>query len=284
MEARLRLMSRPAAGHLVIAGLLASLVLAGCGSSEAVKQVTAEDRFKHAKALFDDKEYLEAISEFNVITVQDQGSAFAADAQFYLAESRFMRGEYLLSAFEYNVLRRSYPASPRLPESQYKIALSYYNLSPGWPLDQQYTKKAIDEFQSFVEYFPKNSLVPDADAKIKELNGRLAGKEYQTARLYSTMEYYRAALMSYEEVIEKYHDTEFAPLAFQGKIELLISRNHYREAGTEIDRFLTRYPNSVLKSRMESLKQTADGQIAAGHNVDSNAPPKPILPAEAPQP
>jgi hypothetical protein len=35
---------------------------------------------------------------------------------------------------------------------------------------------------------------------------------------------------------------------------------------------------------MESLKQTADGQIAAGHNVDSNAPPKPILPAEAPQP
>ncbi len=265
--------------------LLGALAAAGCGgSSSVVKQVSPEDRFKHAKELFDDRDYLEAINEFNVITVQDQGSAFAADAQFYLAESRFRRGEYLLAAFEYNVLKRSYPASPRVPEAQYKMALSYYELSPKAPLDQQYTRKAIDEFQSFVEYYPANALVKDAAAKIQELNTRLAKKQYETAKLYTTMEYYRAAMMSFDEVIEKYHDTEYAPQAYQGKVELLISRNHYREAAAETDRFLTRYPNSVLKATMDSLKQRAEREIAAGHNIDSNAPPKAPPALEVSQP
>jgi outer membrane protein assembly factor BamD len=72
-----------------------------------------------------------------------------------------------------------------VPEAQYKLALSYYELSPRAPLDQQYTRKAIDEFQSFVEYYPNNPLVKDAAEKIRELNTRLAKKQYETAKLYS---------------------------------------------------------------------------------------------------
>ncbi len=146
-------------------------------------------------------------------------------------------------------------------------------LSPKSTLDQQYSKKAIEEMQTFVETYPADPHVSDANVKIKELTERLAKKEYDTARLYVTMDYYRAALMSFDEVIEKYHDTEFAPQAFEGKVNLLMARNHYREAGLEINRFLVRYPNSVLKTTMESLKETASREVELGHNVDS-APPK----------
>src|SRR5512146_1632306 len=142
-----------------------ALVAAGCGSSEkSTTQMGVEERFTHAKALFDDKDYLEAINEFTVITLQYQGSAHAADAQFYLGECRFQRGEYLLASFEYGVVKRNYPASPRVQEAQYKLALSYYMLSPKSSLDPQYTKRAIDEFQQFVEYYPSSPLVADADA------------------------------------------------------------------------------------------------------------------------
>jgi major membrane immunogen (membrane-anchored lipoprotein) len=41
--------------------LAAALYAVGCGSSEAVREMTVEDRFKHAKELFDDHDYLEAI-------------------------------------------------------------------------------------------------------------------------------------------------------------------------------------------------------------------------------
>ncbi|HTX99985.1 MAG TPA: outer membrane protein assembly factor BamD [Bacteroidota bacterium] len=258
---------------LMFVSLVIPVLLAGCGSSEAVKELTADDRFKHAKALYDDRDYLEAINEFTVITLQNQGSSVAPEAQYYLAECRFDRGEYLLAAFEYQVLRRNYPASPRVGDAQYKLGLCYYNLSPRSSLDQEYTRKAIDEFQSFVEYYPQNQNVPDADAKIKELTIRLAKKQYDTARLYSVMEYYKAALMSYDEVIEKYHDTEYAPLAYEGKIDLLMSRHHYREAKEEIDRFLAKNPNSVLRNRFETQAKTAEREIQLGNNVESGATP-----------
>jgi len=259
-------------GCLLFATLML-FVLPGCGSSDTTKDMAAEARFAHAKELFDDEDYLEAINEFNVITLQNQGSSVASEAQYYLAECRYRRGEYLLAAFEFQVLIRSYSASPRQAEAQYKIGLSYYMLSPKSTLDQQYSKKSIEELQTFVETYPADPHVSDANVKIKELTERLAKKEYETARLYVTMDYYRAALMSFDEVIEKYHDTEFAPQAFEGKVNLLMARNHYREAGLEINRFLVRYPNSVLKTTMESLKETASREVELGHNVDS-PPPK----------
>lgn len=271
---------------IVVSGLslVSMLLLSGCGgTTQAVKEMTPEQRFKHAKELFDDGSYLDAINEFTVITLQNQGSAVAPEAQYYLGECRFKRGEYLLAAFEYQVLRRNYPASPLVADAQYKLGLCYYELSPRSSLDQDYTHKAIDELQAFVEYYPKDPRVKDADEKIQEMTLRLAKKQYETARLYSVMEYYRAAIMSYDEVIEKYHDTEYAPLAYEGKIKLMMSRRHYREAKDEVDKFLTRYPNSVLRSRFEDFRKEAEREIQLGNNIDSGtAPAQRVLP-EAPQ-
>lgn len=246
----------------VLAGVL--IVFQGCGGSEQVTTLSVEARFARAKTLFEKGDYLDAINEFTVITLQYQGSQFAADAQYYLGECRFMRGEYLLSAFEYGVLKRSYPASARVPEAQYKLALSYYNLSPRPSLDQQYTAKAIDEFQSFIEYYPSNPLAADADAKIKELNNKLAKKLYEAARQYVTLEHTKAAIKYFDDLIERYHDTDYAPLAYLDKVELLIGRKRYAEATEELERFLARYPNSVLRGRADELKSRLEKESRGG--------------------
>jgi outer membrane protein assembly factor BamD len=240
-----------------------ALVLAGCGGGEVTKVMTVEERFAHAKMLFDKGNHLEAINEFTVITLQYQGSAFAADAQYYLGECRFGRDEYLLAAFEYSVVKRNYPASPRVADAQYKLGVCYYTLSPRSALDQQYTRRALDELQSFVEYYPSHTMAVDAEAKIKDLTVRLAKKQYDTAKLYRTMEFYRAAIFYFDDVIEKYHDTEYAPLSSIDKVELLIGRNHYTEAAAEAKRFMERYPNSVLRGRMETLKKNIDEELSS---------------------
>ncbi len=246
--------------------LVVLLALLGCGSSDQATTGGPEERFTHAKKLFDNGDYLEAINEFTVITLQFPGSAVAADAQFYLGESQFARGQYVLAAYEYGVVKRNYSASPRVPEAQYKLALSYYELAPKAELDQQYTHKAIDEFQTFVEYYPANPLVPDAEKKIAELTDRLAKKSYDTARQYRTLDYYRSALFYYDDVIENYHDTQYAPLAFLEKIEILIDHRRYKDARQDLNRFLARYPNSVLRSRADDLQRRLSSE------PDENAP------------
>jgi outer membrane protein assembly factor BamD len=232
-----------------------------CSSNETTTNATAEERFAKAKALFDNGDYLEAINEFNVITLQYQGSTVAADAQFYLAECRYQRGEYLLASYEYQTLRRNMPTNPHAEEAMYKLGLCYYTLSPRSRLDQQYTRRAIDEMQAFIDYYPKSALVPEAASKIQELNTRLAKKEYDAAQLYSTMEYSKAAIFYYDSVIEKFHDSEYAPLAYLGKTELLIARKKFREAKIEITRFIEKHPNSVLRSRADKLNEQIDAEL-----------------------
>jgi outer membrane protein assembly factor BamD len=236
----------------------------GCGSSESTTMLSPEERFRNAMALFNDEDYLAAINEFTIITLQHQGSAYADSAQFYLGECRFRRGEYLVAATEFGYMHRSYPASPLSAEAQYKLALSYYRLSPVSVLDQQYTKRAIDEFQSFVEYYPANPHVSSADSMIMELNTRLAKKAFETAELYEVMEYYKASTLSYDEVIEKYHDTQYAPIAYLGKTRVLLARKRAHEAATTLQRFYERFPNSVLKSAADKLKNDVDAALREG--------------------
>jgi len=247
------------AGILLLAAVFAAGP--GCSSSEEAVKSSPEQLFTKAKALYEDGDYLGAINEFTVLTLQAQGSAVGAEAQFYLAECRYQREEYVLAAYEYGVFKRSYAANAKVADAQFKLAMSYYNLSPKFALDQQYTRRAIDEFQTFVEYYPGNPLAVQADERIKELNTRLAQKQYETARLYVKMEYYRAALLSYDQVIEKFHDTEYAPLAYLDKVQLLVDRERYEEAFAEVKRFIARYPNSPLIGRGEELKETIDAEL-----------------------
>lgn len=256
---------------VIFLGLVAAAaVLPACGSSDLFTNLSADDRFELGKKAFDDEDYLAAMEHFTAVTVQFPGSGVADDAQFFLGESRFARGEYLLAAYEYETLRKSMPASPLVPLAQYKIGLCYYQLSPKPPLDQKYTAKAIDELQTFIEYYPTHELVVDAEAKIRELNNRVAKKDYDTAVLYMKLEYYKAALFYFNSVLEKYHDSEYAERAHLGKIEALIARKRFEEARVETEKFLARFPNSEYRSTIEALQNDIDKNLRGRSAADEN--------------
>ncbi len=247
------------------------LVWTGCGGSKEAAPSTVEERFNQAKKMFEDGDYQEALAQFRIITLQFQGSGFAGDAQFYLGECHFARAEYLLAAFEYSTLKKNYASNSHVPDAQYKIGLCYYHLSPKSVLDQQYSRKAIDELQTFLDYYPTNPHVPDAEAKIKELNDRLAKKTYETAQQYEKLDYTKAALFYYKSVIDNFHDTDYAPLAYLARVQLLMNRKRYQEAKDEVEAFLARYPNSVLRSKAEALRKNIDAALQSAAPQPANA-------------
>ncbi|HLF19513.1 MAG TPA: outer membrane protein assembly factor BamD, partial [Bacteroidota bacterium] len=185
----------------------ASVTFSACESEETTQQVSVEKRFSVGMKNFQDEEYLDAIEDFKIVTLQFQGSRLADDAQFYLAESRYLREEYVLAAYEYDLLLRTMPTSEFVARARFRKALCYYSLSPDSYRDQGYTRKAIDEFQAFLEYNPTDSLATGAEAKIAELNMKLAEKEYENGIIYMRMEYYKSASISFDFVLEKFHDT-----------------------------------------------------------------------------
>lgn len=233
----------------------------GCSSSQETLDQSAEEKFKYAKSLYDNEDYLEAVNEFSNIILQYPGNPVVDDAQFYLAQTRFKRKEYILAGYEYSKLIKNMPASEFVPEAQYMLADCYYMLSPDYTLDQRYTKNAVKEFQSFIDFFPTNEKVPDAEVKIHELNDKLAHKEYNTAYIYEKLEDYKAALIYYNNVIDIYHDTQYAPTAMYKKIQLLVFRNRKAEAYDECNRFLTRYPNDDRAKELQELKNSLQSSV-----------------------
>jgi outer membrane protein assembly factor BamD len=121
-------------------------------------------------------------------------------------------------------------------------------------LDQAYTKKAVEEFQAFIDFFPADKKVESATAKIKELNERIAEKEYQAALIYEKMEYERAAIKYYGNVTEYYHDTKFAPQALYRKIQLEVKKGMNSEAMSDIAVFLSRYPDDTNAKEVQETE------------------------------
>ncbi len=232
-----------------------AIIISSCSSSKEVESLSAEEQFKLAMKNFEKENYLEAIENFKIVTVQYQGSSYADDAQFYIAESRFLRGEYILAGAEYDMLVRLMPSSSFVPIARYKRALSFYNLSPKSQLDQKYTKLAIDDFQTFIEYSPKDTLVPDAEQKISELTNKLALKIFESGKLYYRMEFYKAAISYFDYVIEIYHDTEFADDAFLWKARSYHERKDDVSALRTLEQLFEKFPASTVADEANELKK-----------------------------
>lgn len=235
--------------------MMLGLFLAGCSSDAPIGEMGPGERYEYAKKLFDDEDYQDAIRQFEAILLQYPASDVADDAQYYLGMTRFERSEYLLAAYEFSRLINNMSTSSYVPEAQYTLACCYYELAPPVALDQRYTRKAIDEFQAFINFFPKDPRVPDSEVKIKEMNYRLAQKEYNSAVIYEKMDYTKAALQYYQNVVDYYHDTEFAPRALYQKIQLLVSKDRNKEALRDIDIYLTRYASAPESQAITALKE-----------------------------
>lgn len=246
-----------------------ALAIGACSSEELIEQLTPQERFDRAMNYFREGDYVEAEKEFRVVVLQFQGTALADDAQFYLGECQYMREQYILAAYEYEVLLRTMPTSEYVPRARFRRAMCYYNQSRESYRDQTETKKAIDEFQAFLEYHPTDTLAREAAEKIQELNTKLAKKEFDNGVLYMKMQNYKAAIIYFDYVLERFHDTPYAEEAQLRKAEALLLRKRPSEALAEIDRYFQRYPNGNHRDEAQKLRQTILMQLSVPQDRSS---------------
>lgn len=235
--------------------VLLMFILWNCSSGTNTSLLPADEHLAYAMKLYNEEDYLKAIDEFQNIMLQYPGKEVADDAEYYLGMSYFNRGEYILAAYEFSKLIKNIPASEFVPVAQYQLAQSYYKLSPPYQLDQKYTEQAIDEFQAFIDFFPMNEKVPEAEQKIQELNTKLAEKTFKSAEIYQKMDYTTAAIEYYNIVVDNYHDTPYAPRALYNKIKLLLNKDREDEALMSINSFLEKYPDNRNADNIRALRE-----------------------------
>ncbi len=252
--------------------LILIIVQFGCKSYNVKPNLTAEKRIELARVMFKNKDYVEAKTQYKILTLNNPGLQFIDEAQFFLGECHFNIKEYILAADEYSRLTRLYPKSSWVDDAYLKIALCNYKLSPKPALDQKYTKLAVFHFSAFIEDYPNSELVPEAERLLKICRTKLAEKEFKAGVLYRKLDINYAALVYFDSVLENYYDTKFARDALFLKGESLYELDRKIEADEAFKELISKYPKSKHVIRAKSRIKAIRSEVAKVRKANGISP------------
>lgn len=202
---------------------------------------------------FENKKWDKAIEDFSMVTLNNPGGEFADDAQFYLGECHFNKKEYLLAISEYQQLVERYSYSPLVEDAMYKIAVSYFELSPKYQLDQSYTEQGLSYLQDFIDTFPNSKYRKDAEEKIQQLRYKLAKKMYESGRLYMKLHEWDSANIYFDNMLEQYYDTPLAVEAQLKKAYCLIKLRKFDEYQVAINELKNNKLTREIEAELREL-------------------------------
>lgn len=237
---------------------LVTVAISSCGRHKIKPNISADERMEIAEKMFKDGDYLDARTQFRIIILNSPGGSLSDKAQFYYAECHFNLKEYILAIAEYEKLVRVYSNSEYVDDAQYKLALSYYKLSPKPALDQTNTEKAIVEFQKFLEDYPNSPLVAKANEFMIKCRNKMAEKKYKSAESYRKRALYRSALVYYDYVLDNFYDTKFAEKALWEKAECYRKMGESEQAEKFYKLYLEKYPRSSKNEKIKDLLSSID--------------------------
>jgi len=248
--------------------LLFVVILASCRSQELIRPGDSlEVAYDKAYSLYEEERWRDAASAFEVVISIGRGTDFGQNAQYYLAESHYNNRQYLIAASEYERYSATYPNSQRRQEADYKAALSYYNLSPRYNIDQQYTERAIEQFRLFLVRYPNSELIGEVGEKIDELRDKLARKKYEAAEFYMRTNQYNAAAVYYDMIIDRFPGSRYSERALVNQMDAYIKyaensvaarqEERFQKAVDSYEKYLQLFPRGDNRETAENLYDRA---------------------------
>lgn len=228
--------------------------------------------YKKALRQYQNENYREAATAFETVINVGRGTDYARSAQFFLAESYFNDERYLLAANSYQQFTTLYPQSPKRQTAAFKEALSYYNLSPRYRIDQTYTRQAIEKFRIFISRYPDTPEADQAAKYLTDMRSKLAKKHFYAAEMYLLTDQYEAATIYYDLVIADYPETSWAERALVKEIaayneyasKSIRSKQYerYQKAVESYEKYVQLFPNGPHRQAAESHVDDARTALA----------------------
>ncbi|WP_282628189.1 outer membrane protein assembly factor BamD [Empedobacter sedimenti] len=240
--------------------------------NKAMKSTDKDEIFTLATQLYESGKYDLANELYEKISTSFVGTEKAADIAYNMAQANFNEKNFRLAGHLFKSFAGSYPMDTRAEDALFKSAFSYYKDSPKYDLDQTSTYTAISELQGFINAYPESANVNDANNYITELRQKLELKSFEISKVYYKTMKYKAAGVSFDNMIDEYPDSKFREEALmyslRSKAELAInfSRLEFKELRLQEAKtqylLLTRYyPETKFKSEADKILEKIDKNI-----------------------
>lgn len=252
--------------------------LFSCGEyNKVLKSNDVNYKYAYAKKAFEDRRFNQAATILETIYTPLRGSADGEEALFLLAMSNYENKDYLNSGLYFKTYYSRYPRGKFTELARFYSGYGYYLDSPDPQLDQSPTRKAIEELQGFIDYFPDSDRVSIAQNAINEMRDKLTLKELQNAQLYYNLgnfmgNNYDAAIITAQNALK-----DFPSSKYREDFELLILKAKYQEARLSVEEkkaeryrevvdeyfsFTNNYPDTKNRREADNIYEIARRHVA----------------------
>ncbi|MDE6467135.1 MAG: outer membrane protein assembly factor BamD, partial [Duncaniella sp.] len=216
--------------------LLSALLLSSCGEYQRVLKSTDPDyHLEFAKRAFEEKKYTQAATALEPVVTVFKGTEKAEDALYLLALSNYENKDYETSGTWFKTYYNRFPKGKYTELARYFCGYGYYLDSPDPQLDQTGTLLAIQELQSFLDYFPRSDKVSLAQNAIFELQDKLTLKQLENAQLYYNLGTYLGNNYESAIIVARNAIKDYPYSKYKEDLELIILKSRYQEARESVD-------------------------------------------------
>ncbi|MDE3212496.1 MAG: outer membrane protein assembly factor BamD [Bacteroidota bacterium] len=266
--------------------LVSVILLSSCSSqfNKIMRSKDANYKLKMADSYYAQKRYKYAEELYQELFSVFKGTEKFEELYYKYAYCSYYEGNYADAENLFKGFLEVFPNSDKAEEIAYMHAYTYYMQSPKVELDQANTIKAIGVMQTFIGTHPNSPRIKEANEVIAKCRAKLELKDYKTAQLYYNLEDYRAAGLSFTDLLNSYPESskgdtymlmavksyyEFAKLSIYSKEE-----ERYQKVASEYFDFADRYPDSKLLKQAEYYKNQSQNNIKKIENEQAKTPAK----------
>lgn len=254
--------------------LVLSFLLVGtaCKYQKILKSTDLNLKFEMAVKYYEKKDYSRAFPLFEELLNLYKGTAKAQDIYYYYAMCNYGLDDYALASYHFKNFVSTFPNSPKAEECAYMGAYCYFMDSPNYTLDPTSTETAINELQLFINKFSTSTRVQTCNDLMDKLRGKLETKDYQTAKLYFKVENYKAAIISFDNLVKEFPESgrreECYFLALKSRYLLAINSieekkyERLEDAKKAYFQFVDLYPKSSYLSEAERFYDGTTKEIS----------------------
>ncbi len=275
--------------RVIVAVLLGTMLLAaGCTNKKVKNPIANVDSKQPDKVLFDRAMDAMKHNKYDVARLSLQtlintypDSEYVARAKLAIGDSWYAEGgsaAWTQAESEYKDFQTFFPNMPEAAEAQMKIANIHYKEMEKPDRDYTHAKRAEDEYRQLILQYPDSKLIPEAKARLLQVQEVLAEREYLIGHFYFVRESWPAAIARLKSLVDTYPlysgaDDALFELgeAYQKEIDVLrasklteqqkggLIKQYTQQATDAYSRIITRYPLEPrvadAKKRLEAMNQ-----------------------------
>jgi len=240
------------------------VLVSSCGEYEKLlKSTDFELKKAKAKEYYDASQYVKATELLSQILPRYRATEEAEELNWMNAQSYYGMKDYYMAGSYFSSFIEQFPFGVHAEEANFMAPLCNMKISPRADLDQENTVNAVEGFNIFITRFPNSVKVEESKKYIKTLEEKLVEKSYMSAKLYSDMKQYKAAVVALNNSLKEYANTKYREEMMFLKLNSLYmyavnslpnkQRERYQSALDDYFSFMEEFPKSQFSKDVSSI-------------------------------